>query len=59
MGQRDSLRLAAEQREADPLLQQFHLIADRRLRHAEFVRGSGEILVARRRLERADRGKGR
>ncbi len=59
LGQHDALLLAAEQRHAEPLLQQFHLIADRCLSHAEFRRGGREILVARGGLEHANGGEGR
>ena len=42
LGQRDLPRLSDEERLADILLQQFHLIAHRRLGHAQLFAGLGE-----------------
>ena len=44
---------------ADALLQQFDLIADGSLRHAELARGLGEGQMSRHRFEDAGGGKGR
>ena len=57
VGQRDLAARALEQAEAEPFLQQRHLIADRRLRHAEFARGGGEIFQPRGGFEHTDGGK--
>lgn len=42
LGQHNLPRLSDEERLANILFQQFHLIADRRLRHAQFLTGLGE-----------------
>ena len=50
---------AAEQRQAQMLLQRLHLAADRRLGDVQLVRGTADALVARRRLEGAQGIEGR
>ena len=54
VGELDPARPAQEQRRAGPLLQHLDLVADRRLRHAEFSRRPGERPMPRHRLEGAD-----
>ena len=59
LGQRHLAPGSLEQADAQPLLQQFHLIADRRLGHPQLLRGGREIFQPRGGLEHANGGQGR
>ena len=55
LAQDDLPWLAQEQRLAERLLQELDLVADRGLRHAQFVAGAGEAGMPGGRLEDAER----
>ena len=59
LAQRDPPLRADEQGQAEPLLEQPDLIADRGLGHPQLARGEGEILVPGGRLEDPDGGQRR
>ena len=51
LGQADGAVEAAEERQAEPLLKRFDLVADRRLGHVQFVRSMSKIKVPSRRFK--------
>lgn len=53
----DTTGPSSEQSDAQTLLDTFYLIADRRLRHAEFTRGKGQIFQSSHRFENAKAAK--
>ncbi len=58
-GELERARKPAEQRHAQVLLEDLHLVAHRARRHVQLARGVLEAQVARRRLESAQRVQGR